>query len=87
MNKRYTLAKGTQVREEDFGLMFYQMKGPMLHFVASGNFLSEEFFQGEMTLEAWMDTLTGTQENKVQKAEAVNKALEKLTHQGVIVEC
>ena len=86
MNKRYTLAKGSRVREEDFGLLFYQMNGPRLHFMASGNFLSEKFFKGEMTLEAWMDTVKGTPENNVQAAEALGRALEQLVNKGVIVE-
>lgn len=87
MNKRYTLANGTRVREEDFGLLFYQMNGPRLHFMASGYFLKESFFQGEMTLEAWVDRLTGTQEGKNQEAGALGRALEQLKNKGVIVEC
>jgi putative mycofactocin binding protein MftB len=87
MNKRYTLAKGTQVREEDFGLLFYQKNGPRLHFVASGSLLSEDFFIGKMTLEEWMGASDGLPDNRVQAAEAVGRALEQLTHKGVIVEC
>ena len=87
MHKRYKLAHGTQVREEDFGLLFYQMNGPRLHFVASGNFLDAEFFQGEVTLEDWMDSLTGIRAAKVQALEALTKALKHLTHKGVVVEC
>ena len=87
MNKRYTLGAGTQVREEDFGLLFYQMNGPRLHFVASGNLFTEDFFRGKMTLEAWMDAREGLPENKPQVAKAFAEALQKLTQKGVIVEC
>ena len=87
MNKRYSLAKGTQVREEDFGLLFYQMNGPRLHFMASGSFLSEDFFQGEMTLKEWMGMPEKMLQNRVQEVEALGRALKRLSHKGVIVEC
>jgi len=87
MDKYYKLAAGTQVREEDFGLLFYQMNGPRLHFVASGNLLTEGFFQGKMTLEAWMDAREGLPEIKPQATKAFAEALHKLTQKGVIVEC
>jgi putative mycofactocin binding protein MftB len=86
MEKRYLLAKGTQVRKEDFGLLFYQMNGPRLHFVASGNLLGEAFFQGKITLQAWMDSLTGIQGEKGREAKALSRALKHLTDKGVIVE-
>ena len=87
MNKCYTLAKGTQVREEDFGLLFYQMNGPRLHFVASGNLLTEDFFRGKMTLEAWMGAREGLPEDNPQAVKAFAEALQQLTQKGVIVEC
>ena len=87
MHKCYTLAKGTQVREEDFGLLFYQMNGPRLYFVASGNFFTEDFFQGKMTLKAWIDAREGFPENKPQAAKVFGRALQQLTQKGVIIEC
>jgi putative mycofactocin binding protein MftB len=87
MNSKYRLAAGVQVREEDFGLLFYQMNDPKLHFLASGKILGEDFFQGEMTLYAWMERDTGQPGMKVQTAEAIGKALKQLTRKGVIVEC
>lgn len=48
--KRFTLAPGTQVREEDFGLLFYTMKGPRLFFLKCGHLLDPGFFRGEMSL-------------------------------------
>ena len=87
MNKRYTLGAGTQVREEDFGLLFYQMNGPRLHFVACGRLLTEDFFQGTMTLETWFDTFAGDREKKRSASEAIARALKQLTLKGVIIEC
>ena len=53
--KRYRLAPGTQVRDEDFGLLFYTMDGPRLFFLSSGKLLGSSFFQGHHTLGQWME--------------------------------
>ena len=42
--KKYKLAPGTQVREEDFGLLFYTMSGPRLYFLNSGDLIQADFF-------------------------------------------
>ena len=52
---KYKLAPGARVREEDFGLLFYSMHGPKLYFLASGSLLPETFFEGRISLEAWID--------------------------------
>ena len=87
MNKRYRLAAGTQVREEDFGLLFYQMKGPRLHFVATGNLLTADYFQGEMTLAVWMDKLNLLPEKKTRQTVAISEAMKRLSRKGIVVEC
>ena len=87
MKERYTLANGTQVREEDFGLLFYQMNGPRLHFVASGGLLSEDFFEGNMTLGEWMGMSDNQPKNRIQEAQTLSRALKRLTDKGVIIEC
>jgi len=87
MDKYYKLAAGTQVREEDFGLLFYQMVGPRLHFVATGNLLKEDFFLGEMSVGEWIGTMTGNQQKNEREAKAVAKALRRLVVKGVVVEC
>jgi putative mycofactocin binding protein MftB len=51
---RYILSSGTQVREEDFGLLFYTMSGPRLYFLSSGPLLDTSFFRGEITLDLWI---------------------------------
>ena len=43
--RRYKLAPGTQVREEDFGLLFYTMRGPRLFFLKCGRLLEPGFFE------------------------------------------
>lgn len=84
---RYKLASGVQVREEDFGLLFYSMDGPSLFFMSCGELVESSFFGSEMTLEQWLDkgrsdTVTGEKQRI-----SLEKALKKLVHKGVVVEC
>ncbi len=82
---RYRLAKGSQVREEDFGLLFYRMEGPRLYFISSGKLISPEFFEGETGLEAWLNK---KHLNISQNALAeIAKTLGLLCEKGVIIEC
>ena len=83
---KYKLARGSQVREEDFGLLFYRMNGPKLYFISSGDLISPDFFQGDVTLEEWIE------KNKVNNIDVADiseltKILARLTEKGVIVEC
>lgn len=43
--KSYVLHPDCRVRREDFGLLFYDLKGPKLLFVASGDLLEPEAFR------------------------------------------
>ena len=45
-NMRYKLAAGVQVREESFGLLFYNYRGPRLYFVPSKDLIDVDFFNG-----------------------------------------
>ena len=82
-NVRYKLARGSQVREEDFGLLFYRMNGPRLYFISSGDLVSADFFEGVMTLEEWID------KNHIGEAKVsdLEEMLVRLSEKGVIVEC
>jgi len=82
---RYELAPGTQVREEDFGLLFYTMAGPRLYFVSSGKALGPDFFKGKVTLDQWLSRCK-VQES-VSKALLIEKSLNQLKNKGVIIEC
>jgi putative mycofactocin binding protein MftB len=85
---RYKLAQGSQVREEDFGLLFYTMAGPRLYFLSCAGLLDRYFFNGELTLEKWM-------RHNNRGRDAVSKALmlslinslHQLKEKGVIIEC
>lgn len=86
MNSAYILAPGSQVREEDFGLLFYSMHGPRLYFISVGNMLESRFFVGRKTLEQWFaerdpnGMITGERRSKLVRV------LKQLRDKGVIIE-
>ena len=84
---RYKLAPGSQVREEDFGLLFYTMVGPRLYFMSCEGLLGRGFFNGELTLEAWIHQ--NFNENAISKTmiQSLTKNLDQLREKGVIIEC
>lgn len=83
---RYSLAPGTQVREEDFGLLFYTMAGPRLYFLSSGELLGSRFFHGEHTMRQWLGAkIAGGVSNK--HLAGLKRTLGELSRKGVIIEC
>jgi putative mycofactocin binding protein MftB len=86
MSHRYKLDAGTQVREEDFGLLFYTRKGPRLYFLPSGRLLSCEFFQGESTLTQWLESNCENVSVLAGKEHSLRNALTELTDKGVVIE-
>ena len=81
----YRLAAGTQVREEDFGLLFYTMQGPRLYFLSCRQLLGPSFFESELTLDQWA-RLRGNEPVSVKRMEGIRKVLEQLRDNGVIFE-
>ena len=75
------------MREEDFGLLFYNMHGPRLYFLASGDLLQEDFFQGHITLETWIDKSHPLSKDIATRITGLKKSLKKLADKGVIIEC
>jgi putative mycofactocin binding protein MftB len=88
---RYRLAPGTQVRQEDFGLLFYTMKGPRLYFLSSGPWLSPDFFDGAHPLFEQMARHSPAIGRKAESLHSVGRSLgrqlARLCEKGVIVEC
>ena len=86
-DKKYMLSPGTQVREEDFGLLFYTMDGPRLYFMYSGGLLDSDFFNCGDTLEDWMGR--NKDKDSVSKAQVLNlvTSLNQLKKKGIIIEC
>lgn len=86
--KKYQLAPGTQVREEDFGLLFYTMSGPHLYFLSSGDLLDDGFFEGTMTLEQVIKMgQEDHRKNRFDQIVSLQKSLNQLKEKGVIFEC
>ncbi len=86
MNCTYILAPGTQVREEDFGLLFYSMQGPRLHFISLGNMLDSRFFIGKQTLEQWLAERAPDNSITAEQRTGLTKVLSQLRDKGVIIE-
>jgi len=84
MNHTYILAPGTQVREEDFGLLFYNMSGPRLHFISLGDMLGSSFFIGKLTVEQWLAERDLRVTSKQRSG--LTKVLNQLRDKGVIIE-
>ncbi|MCF8146894.1 MAG: mycofactocin biosynthesis chaperone MftB [Deltaproteobacteria bacterium] len=84
---RYRLSSGAQVREEDFGLLFYAMKGPRLFFLSCGSLLDPSFFQGEMSLDQWIKARGKAGLPSEKAIKALEGSLSQLKEKGVIFEC
>ena len=83
---RYKLAPGTQVREEDFGLLFYTMAGPRLFFISSGDLIHCDFFENGLTLEQWIGQHVGQNAVETTFVSELRKGLSRLSEKGVILE-
>ena len=51
-DKRYVLYPTCRVRQEGFGLLFYDMRGPRLLFANTGDVLRPEFFTGDVGVQS-----------------------------------
>lgn len=87
LRKRYQLAPGTQVREEEFGLLFYHRDGPRLFWVSCGRLLEGRFFMGEIPLEQWLREKTSRTPVPESQLLSLAQALNQLKEKGVIVDC
>jgi putative mycofactocin binding protein MftB len=86
MSHTYILAPGTQVREEDFGLLFYNMSGPRLHFISVGDTLDSRFFVGQKTLDQWLAEREPNEEINWEQQLRLIHVLKQLRDKGVIIE-
>ena len=86
-DSRYILSSGTQVRDEDFGLLFYTMRGPRLYFLSSGQMMDSSFFQGELTLDQWIGLKNEEGSVPEERIGGIKKSLDQLKDKGVIFEC
>ena len=84
---RYKLAAGSQVREEDFGLLFYTMAGPRLYFMSSGDLIGGDFFEGAVTLDQHLILRFGSDSVAEARIPEIKGGLKRLMEKGVIHEC
>ena len=84
---RYKLAPGSQVREEDFGLLFYTMAGPRLYFMSSGDLIGSDLFEGDMSLNQHMARRFGRDSVPEKRIQEIKEGLKRLMEKGVIHEC
>ncbi len=77
---QYVLHPDCRVRKEEFGLLFYDLRGPKLLFVETGDLLAPELFE---TGRASVDALAGKPPAIRQKVE---RLLRSLVNKGFIRE-
>jgi putative mycofactocin binding protein MftB len=85
MATKYKLAPGTQVRVEDFGLLFYTQAGPRLYFLPSADLLDGDFFHGHAGLDQWLADRRENAAVSAEKAASLAKALDQLMDKGVLI--
>jgi putative mycofactocin binding protein MftB len=86
MADKFKLAEGTQVRNEDFGLLFYTRRGPRLYFLPSGKMLTPGFFTGGATLTQWVENGGDSICGDISWIRSLKNALCDLRDKGVIIE-
>ncbi|WP_373501583.1 mycofactocin biosynthesis chaperone MftB [Desulfococcus sp.] len=81
----YRLAEGVQVRNEVFGLLFYDYRGPRLYFVPSKNLITDAFFEGRQRVADLLDILCAEMPwPRKWIQDQVEQVLEKLERKGLI---
>jgi putative mycofactocin binding protein MftB len=81
----YRLAEGVQVRNEVFGLLFYNYRGPRLYFLPSKDLLADTFFQGNETVSDLLDRLCASTPWLHQHIhDQLNRTLDALERKGLI---
>jgi len=81
----YKLADGVQVREEKFGLLFYNYRGPRLYFVPSKDLIDVDFFYGRQSVSGLIASVCARKGwTKAQVGERITQVLAKLEDKGLI---
>jgi len=81
----YRPADGVQVREETFGLLFYDYRGPRLYFVPSKDLIDVGFFTGRQSVSELIASICARKEcTKALVEERIRQVLAKLEDKGLI---
>jgi putative mycofactocin binding protein MftB len=81
----YWLAQGVQVRQEKFGLLFYDYRGPRLYFLPTGDLIGDDFFSSGQTVGQLVQTIQqrrGLPSPQVE--DYLQQVLDKLAAKGLI---
>ena len=83
----YRLAKGVQVRKEDWGLLFYAQGEHKIYFVQSGDWLYPPYFDGTWTFDSLVCDIAKRMESSVKAFEcSIQKLTMYLVERGIIVD-
>jgi len=83
----YKPADGIQVREEKFGLLFYNYRGPRLYFVPSKDLIDVEFFNGRQSVSGLIASICDRRGwTSAEVGERITQILAKLQDKGLIHE-
>jgi len=78
-------ADGVQVREETFGLLFYDYRGPRLYFVPSKDLIDVGFFTGRQSVSGLIASICARKGcTKALVEERITQVLAKLEDKGLI---
>jgi putative mycofactocin binding protein MftB len=81
----YKLADGVQVREEKFGLLFYNYRGPRLYFVPSKDLIDVDFFNGRQRISGLIESICARKGwIRAGVGERIMQILAKLEDKGLI---
>jgi putative mycofactocin binding protein MftB len=88
LSHSYRLAHSISVREEKFGLLFYNSKGPKLTFVRSGTWIHPIFFSSRLDLKNWIQSRFPAlaEKERLRIEEKLLQVLSRLVEKGLIVE-
>ena len=81
----YKPADGVQVREEKFGLLFYNYRGPRLYFVPSKDLIDADFFNGRQSVSGLIASICARKGwTRAKVGERIIQILVKLEDKGLI---
>jgi putative mycofactocin binding protein MftB len=81
----YRPADGVQVREEKFGLLFYNYRGPRLYFVPSKDLIDVDFFNGRQCISELITSICARKGwTKPEVGKRIAQILAQLEDKGLI---
>lgn len=83
---RHKLAQGTQVREEEFGLLFYTMTGPKLIILNCDYLISCDYFESNKTLDQWIQQQKKITTYAKDRIIELKNCIKQLVSKGIIIE-